>query len=424
MAAASTRIVAEVPRLESLPAATASTDVAAQPTAEEAIPPDAQAAVIPASVDRQEPPLVFSWDQLPDSCAICFEDFAGHQLRSISGCTHRYCTECCYHYIKGKVESHEVSAETFHCPECPRPAEAAAVDSILRDKDDEELHARFTELLALAYDPKTVACPICATISRKGCFSNSMTCSGCDLVYCFEHGTAHAGRSCRAFTKQQNAEAAMNAAFLRSERVHSCPACRSPIEKNGGCMHMTCSRCRYEFCWMCRLPYNQWHHNNSLAKQVCCPGSTHHWSCLVQPEGWTTQKLLAARTATVLLGPPLVAVGVGVALCGGLVAIVLRCPVLGVAACVRKCRERAACRAMRVETARRREQVRAFAMAHAQEALGNTDPAQYFIDHGVWPPSPQQDAEIVGKDIAEQERPGLREFEDLRIETRASLISK
>ncbi|OMJ74328.1 hypothetical protein SteCoe_26777 [Stentor coeruleus] len=37
--------------------------------------------------------------------------------------------------------------------------------------------------------------------------------------------------------------------------VKYCPKCDSPIEKNGGCFHMTCQHCTYEFCWDCLQPY-------------------------------------------------------------------------------------------------------------------------------------------------------------------------
>lgn len=34
-----------------------------------------------------------------------------------------------------------------------------------------------------------------------------------------------------------------------------CPKCACPIERNGGCCHMTCKNCEYEFCWYCLQRY-------------------------------------------------------------------------------------------------------------------------------------------------------------------------
>ena len=30
-----------------------------------------------------------------------------------------------------------------------------------------------------------------------------------------------------------------------------CPRCQTPIEKDEGCNHMNCRKCRKEFCWIC-----------------------------------------------------------------------------------------------------------------------------------------------------------------------------
>jgi len=30
-----------------------------------------------------------------------------------------------------------------------------------------------------------------------------------------------------------------------------CPKCQATIEKDGGCNHMVCKRCKYDFCWIC-----------------------------------------------------------------------------------------------------------------------------------------------------------------------------
>ena len=54
--------------------------------------------------------------------------------------------------------------------------------------------------------------------------------------------------------------------------VRKCPKCRVPILKNGGCSHMTCTRCRNEFCWQCG---GAWSGN-------------HVWSFCVSTRWWET----------------------------------------------------------------------------------------------------------------------------------------
>jgi ariadne-1 len=46
-----------------------------------------------------------------------------------------------------------------------------------------------------------------------------------------------------------------------------CPKCKRPIEKNSGCMHMTCSQCRYEFCWLCMGDYRN--HQKETGTYLC-----------------------------------------------------------------------------------------------------------------------------------------------------------
>ena len=46
-----------------------------------------------------------------------------------------------------------------------------------------------------------------------------------------------------------------------------CPKCGVLIQKNGGCKHMVCGKCKYEFCWSCLGGYYSYTHSD----QRYCP---------------------------------------------------------------------------------------------------------------------------------------------------------
>merc|ERR1719427_2221004 len=81
-----------------------------------------------------------------------------------------------------------------------------------------------------------------------------LQCPECRTVICFNCSKLWHGY----FSKCHTADAEQEEKYREWEAtrdVQKCPKCKMRIEKTEGCNHMTCSSCRYEFCWICRGKY-------------------------------------------------------------------------------------------------------------------------------------------------------------------------
>ncbi|MES1914009.1 MAG: hypothetical protein MHM6MM_006146, partial [Cercozoa sp. M6MM] len=95
-----------------------------------------------------------------------------------------------------------------------------------------------------------------------------LRCAECDTAICFGCGQEWHGylKRCR------NSDRGV-ATFLALRNAQRCPRCRHAIVKNGGCNHMTCGACGYEFCWLCRRHYTYDHFEVTCKNLIYgCPG--------------------------------------------------------------------------------------------------------------------------------------------------------
>uniref|UniRef100_A0A674PN91 RBR-type E3 ubiquitin transferase n=1 Tax=Takifugu rubripes TaxID=31033 RepID=A0A674PN91_TAKRU len=94
-------------------------------------------------------------------------------------------------------------------------------------------------------------CPIVIKVQEPR--ARRVQCSRCSEVFCFKcRQMYHAPTDCATIRKwlTKCADDSETANYI-SAHTKDCPKCNICIEKNGGCNHMQCSKCKHDFCWMC-----------------------------------------------------------------------------------------------------------------------------------------------------------------------------
>jgi len=109
----------------------------------------------------------------------------------------------------------------------------------------------------VADNPYIKWCPAdgCSKAIKVGSLGKASVACSCGFVFCFRCSReVHYPMSCEQLDQweEKNKSDSETANWIKAN-TKKCPKCFWPIEKNGGCNHMTCRRkeCGHEFCWLC-----------------------------------------------------------------------------------------------------------------------------------------------------------------------------
>ncbi|KAL2328848.1 hypothetical protein Fmac_022275 [Flemingia macrophylla] len=191
------------------------------------------------------------------TCGICFENYPRARIE-MGTCGHPYCISCWEGYISTSIND----GPGCLMLRCPDPSCGAAVDQDMINRiasnEDKQKYERYLLRSYIEDNNKSKWCPApgceyAVTFDAGSCGNYDVSCL-CSHSFCWNcTEEAHRPVDCSTVATwilKNSAESEnMNWILANSK---PCPKCKRPIEKNQGCMHITCTPpCKFEFCWLC-----------------------------------------------------------------------------------------------------------------------------------------------------------------------------
>lgn len=193
------------------------------------------------------------------TCEICFLSLPSETMTGLE-CGHKFCTQCWTEYLTTKIMD-EGMGQTISCA-------AHACDILVDDATvmklvvDPKVKLKYQHLITNSF----VECnrllrwcpsPDCGHAIKVQFFDcKPVTCT-CKHVFCFECGENwHDPVKCRWLRKWiKKCDDDSETSNWIAANTKECPKCHATIEKDGGCNHMVCKKCRFDFCWVCLGPW-------------------------------------------------------------------------------------------------------------------------------------------------------------------------
>ncbi|XP_063237548.1 uncharacterized protein LOC134539440 [Bacillus rossius redtenbacheri] len=246
-----------------------------------------RAALLEDSRPRQDP-VGPEGGRASDICEICMLAMPCWDRPVSMSCSHQFCTSCWENYLTVKIQDGD--AHHILCPayQCHILVPVEVIERLV-SPDMARRYLQF-DIKAFVESNRSIKwCPMpgCGRAVRlpeteqaqpgdalhgiptarpPPLTSHAVDC-GNSHFFCWEClGEAHAPCGCAQWQQWQHKISEVKPEELRASCVETedaanclwlvtnskpCPNCKSPIQKNEGCNHMKCSKCKFDFCWVC-----------------------------------------------------------------------------------------------------------------------------------------------------------------------------
>ncbi|KAI9437330.1 hypothetical protein H4582DRAFT_340280 [Lactarius indigo] len=193
-------------------------------------------------------------------CGICMEKMPEDSVARPDPCGHAFCRDCMRGYVSTCLEEHKFP---ILCPTCTagkgkgmpegvtgEVSQTLAQDLGLTDKQfDIWIELEMTPFSVLLHCRKCQRSVFVARDEHEGAKIIECPLSDCNYVWCKQCQQAiHSGgpnHSCDGTSELDH--------LVKQQGWKYCPSCKTPIQKESGCNHMTCMTpaCNTHFCYLC-----------------------------------------------------------------------------------------------------------------------------------------------------------------------------